>query len=221
MSNRITWILIFAVVPSMVFAKNRTSDNDGFDRVIKTSSKNQIANVDARIVRTRFDKDIDQMVEIQLGSDYRRANVFDFYPLELSSSQVRWKSDKKIRELMDYYEYARKDLEKLNQSKLLRVIKADMNLDSKSDYAVIVRNLNKQKNYLAIINFTETLYLKPFQASYLEIINDGKYPTMAVYKEGKKQENIKTPSFRLVAFDDDSQILYFDREADKWQVLKL
>ncbi len=216
MLNKVIWALIFVIAPSNVFAKH-----DGFDRVIKTSSKKQIANVDSRIVRSRFDREIDQVIDLRFGFNYRRANVYDFYPLELSNSKARWKSHKEERKLMDYYEYARKDLAKLNQSKLLRVIKADLNQDSTVDYAVIVRNLQKQKNYLAIINFAETLYLKPFQASYLEIINDGKFPTTAVYKHGKKRQLIKAPSFRLVAFDGERKILYFDKGSDKWRSLTL
>lgn len=218
--NRIKsrWLLILVLVfiPGLLSAKEKD-----FTRVVKTSSKKDIANVNARVPRSNFDKDIDEMIEQRLGTDYRRANVFDFYPLELPSSKARWKSTKKQIELMNYYEYARKDLEKLNQSKLLRVIKADLNQDSQVDYAVIVWNLKKKKNYLAIMNYQEQLYLKPFEASYLEVINNAAFPTTVVYQEGKKRKTLTVPSFRMVAFDDISRVLYFDKESNKWRSLAL
>lgn len=192
--------------------------HEDFGRVIKASSKQKISNVDQRIPRTKFDEDIDEMIEVRLGVGYRRANVYDFYPLEIKG---HWMGNERQTRLMDYYEYARTDLEHLNQSKLLKVLKQDFNLDSRTDYAVVVHNLAKKKNYLAIMNFQELHYLEPFGASYLEIMNDGRYPTTVVYKSGKKRAEINVPSFRCVAFDDDDSLLYYDKESEKWRSLKL
>ncbi|MDD9898916.1 MAG: hypothetical protein OXU45_07955 [Candidatus Melainabacteria bacterium] len=195
--------------------------HEDFGRVIRASSKHKISNMDQRIPRNQFDQDIDTMIELRLGRDYRRANVYDFYPLEIKGSKARWKAYKTKAELMDYYDYARKDLEHLNQSKFLKVLKQDFNLDSKNDYAVVVYNSRKKKVYLAIMDYQELHYLELFNASYLEIMNDARYPTTVVYKSGKKRKVIDSPSFRTVAFDGKDELIYYDQDAKKWRSLVL
>ncbi len=168
---------------------------------------------DSNIPRTKFDKDIDSMIFDRLGEDYRRANVFDFYPLEVKERM----SQKDKFEMIDYYDYARRELEIVSRSKLLSVVKKDLNLDGKTDYAVLLRNTKKDKNYLAIINFTDTYYLEKFEEDCLELVNYGSFPTTIVTKD-EQNKTISSPVLKLISFDiKESKVLYYDRNKDKWR----
>ncbi len=202
---------------NIAYAKN----NKEFSRVITPSSKLRISDIDDQIPRTDTDKAIDEMISGRLGANYRRANIYDFYPLELSPQKARGMDHKEQRDLMDYYDYARKDLQKLNQSKFLKSIKLDFNLDGTRDYAVIVHELKSHDNYLSVINRDKTLYLEPFEEDYLELVNGGRYPTTLIYKKGRKRMTVSSPTIRLVSFSNDSKVFYYDKPKQKWQTLDL
>ncbi len=177
--------------------------------------------MDDEIPRSKLDVTIDEMIVARLGDKYRRANVYDFYPLELPEHKARGLDNEDQMKLMDYYDYARKDLEKLNQSRFLKVIQLDFNLDGTKDYAVIVHAIKHNGNYLAIMNREEVLNIDNFEASYLEPVNAGHYPTKVIYGKGKKHITISTPAIRLVAFDHLSTVLYYDKAKNKWTSLEL
>ncbi len=200
------------------FAKKKDKD---FTRVIQASSKAHIYDPDQNIPRSKLDVTMEEMIEARFGDKYRRANVYDFYPQELPERKANSLDDEDQMKLMDYYDYARKDLEKLNQSKFLKVIQLDFNLDGTRDYAVIVHDIKGDDNHLAIINRDAVLNLDRFEANYLEPVNAGHYPTKVVYGKGKKRMTISTPAIRLVAFDEKSKVLYYDKPKKKWQTLEL
>jgi hypothetical protein len=208
-------LLIFGLSP--VLSKK---DKD-FSKVVQAGSKSRVYDMDQEIPRSKLDVVIEEMILARLGDKYRRANVYDFYPLELPERKVRGLDTEDQMKLMDYYDYARKDLQKLNQSRFLRTIQLDFNLDGTKDYAVIIHDIKHDANYLAIMNREELLHLDNFEASYLETVNAGHYPTKVIYAKGKKHITISTPAIRLVAFDQVSTVLYYDKAKNKWTSLEL
>jgi hypothetical protein len=50
-------------------------------------------------------------------------------------------------------------------------------------------------------------------------VNDGNYPTTVVL--GAKRRLINSPSLRLVAFEEDSQILFYDQKKKNWELLTI
>lgn len=209
--------LMACTIPCFAFWGKKKSKG----KLIKAQKvKSIVDDVDNRIARTNFDKEIDQIIEKVLGSDYRRANVYDFYPLEIPANKSRSLSHHEQVKLMDYYNYARKDLENISQSKLLKVVELDFNLDHQKDFAVIVRDKKASLNMLAILNNEESLFISHFKADFIEKVNDGKFPTTVVYSRNKKKK-INAPSMRIIAFDSLSQIMYFDQKSNSWENLNL
>lgn len=196
---------------------NATKSQD-FNKVdVLTLSETDVFNHDVNISRTQFDQEIDDMIFDRLGEDYRRANVYDFYPNKV----VEDMSIKDKIEMLDYYDYCRKELTKLSQAQLLKVIKKDLDLDGKNDYAVLVHNHKKEKNYLAIINFQDKLYLEPFKEDYLELVNSGYYPTSIVDRKGKTKQ-ATSPALKLVSFEPDhNKVIFFDRKKKVWQEIEV
>ena len=169
-------LALVLLLVGMVNAKN------DFKEVKVTKKKDSfIFDHDANIHRTKNDHIIDEMIFDCLGEDYRRANVFDFFPLEISE---RMSHEDKV-ELMDYYDYARKELEHISRSKLIRYVKKDLNLDGKYDYAIVVYNEKKEKIYLAVIDKSKKHYLKEFKENFVELVNYGRYPTTIITKKNK------------------------------------
>lgn len=187
----------------------------------QVEKKPEEIDYNAQISRTSYDHKIDGMIQTALGEEYRRANIYDFYPMVLPPHKARGRNEEERKELLDYYDYARKDLEKLNQSKLLKTITLDFNLDRTPDTAIIVHNIKKKTNHLVIINRTESLLMEDFKQNYLEIMNHGRYPTLVLYEQGTKRKTIDSPSIRLVAFDGPSYLLYYDRKGSAWDKLFL
>lgn len=180
------------------------------DPVIPTAK-----DFDKQIQRKPEDKQIDQLIKSTLGEDFRRTNVYDQFPLEIKQRKL---STKQKSELLDYYDYARRNLEYLSQSKLLKAFNLDFDLDLIKDLAVIVSNDKESKIYLAIFNQQKKLYLEPFLATHLEQYNQGRYPLRLVYEEDKQIE-VKSPCLRLVDFDEThSQALFYDQN---WQAYNL
>jgi hypothetical protein len=71
------------------------------------------------------------------------------------------------------------------------------------------------------MNREKVLHLDEFEASYLEPIHAGHYPTNLIYQKGKKRITISTPAIRLASFDHVSTALYYDKVKDKWTSLEL
>jgi hypothetical protein len=201
-------------------SKKSNQDLKDFKKVLPSETgKNIITDPDKEIPRTQYDRDLEAIVQKHLGRDFRRANVFDFYGMELTQERVRGLNAKESAEVMDYYNYARKDLEKICRSKFIPVVKMDMNGDRESDYSIVVKNLVSDQIMLAIVNSKGKIYLEPFKATFIEKVNEGNYPTTVVL--GTKRRTINAPSLRLVAFEEDSQILYFDQKKKSWELLTI
>lgn len=208
--------LVFCALVPVVQAKK--DDFKDFKKVKPSKlAKTVVHNIDPEIPRTAFDKDIDLMIRKHLGDKYRRANVFDFYPMEIGPERKQGLNSRQVAELMDYYNYARRDLEKICKSKFLNVVKMDLNGDKDPDYSVLVRSLKTDKNMLAIFDSKGLIYLEPFNETFVEKVNDGNYPTTVVY--GKSRRTINSPSLRLVAFDDESHILFYDLKKQAWELI--
>jgi len=201
-------------------SKKSNQDLKDFKKVLPSETgKKLVTDPDAEIPRTQYDRDLEAIVLKHLGSGFRRANVFDFYGMELTQERVSGLTAKESAEVMDYYNYARKDLEKICRSKFIPVVKMDMNGDRESDYSVVVKNLVSDQIMLAILNSKGKIYLEPFKATFIEKVNEGNYPTTVVL--GKTRRTINSPSLRLVAFEEDSQILYFDQKKKSWELLTI
>jgi hypothetical protein len=95
----------------------------------------------------------------------------------------------------------------------------DLNGDRELDYSIVVKNLISGKIMLAIVNSKGKIYLEPFGATFIEKVNDGNYPTTVVL--GAKRRLINSPSLRLVAFEEDSQILFYDQKKKNWELLTI
>jgi hypothetical protein len=201
-------------------SKKSKQDLKDFKKVLPSDTgKKTITDPDKEIPRTQYDRDLEAIVQKHLGSDFRRANVFDFYGMELTQERIRGLNAKEAAEVMDYYNYARKDLEKICRSKFIPVVKMDMNGDRELDYSIVVKNLVSDQIMLAIVNSKGKIYLQPFKATFIEKVNEGNYPTTVVL--GTKRRTINSPSLRLVAFEEDSQILYFDQKKKSWELLTI
>ncbi len=199
--------------------KHKHKDKEFRKIKVKKKKKDEKIDYDKDIVRSKFDKDIDQMISDTLGKNYRRANVYDLYPMEIPQLKARFMSHDDEIELMDYYDYARRDLIKISQSKLLKVVKLNFDRDADWDYATIVFDKKKDKLELVVMNFKENLYQKDFAADFIEEVNDGKFPTTLVF--GKKRKSINSPAIRIVDFNDESKILYFDFQSKEWELIGL
>jgi hypothetical protein len=207
-----------------LFDKNKSKKNNkdlkDFKKVLPSDTgKKTIIDPDKEIPRTQYDRDIEAIVQKHLGSDFRRANVFDFYEMELTQERVEGLTAKEVAEVMDYYNYARNDLQKICHSKFIPVVKMDLNGDRELDYSIVVKNLISGKIMLAIVNSKGKIYLEPFGATFIEKVNDGNYPTTVVL--GAKRRTINSPSLRLVAFEEDSQILFYDQKKKTWELLTI
>ncbi|MEY3369414.1 MAG: hypothetical protein RLZZ361_84 [Cyanobacteriota bacterium] len=201
-------------------SKKSKQDLKDFKKVLPSDTgKKTITDPDKEIPRTQHDKEMDTIVQKHLGSDFRRANVFDFYGMELTQERISGLNAKEAAEVMEYYNYARKDLEKICRSKFIPVVKMDMNADRELDYSIVVKNLVSDQIMLAIVNSKGKIYLEPFKATFIEKVNEGNYPTTVVL--GAKRRTINSPSLRLVAFEEDSQILYFDQKKKSWELLTI
>lgn len=211
-------ILLLAILCFSLITAGKSFAMDNFQKVKPlTKDETDAFNHDVNITRNKFDREIDEMIFDRLGEEFRRANVYDFYPMEVKEHM----SIKEKIEMMDYYNHARKELEQISRSQLIPVVKKDLNLDGTNDYAVLVRNVKKDKNYLAIINFRDTHYIEPFKEDFLELVNFGSFPTTIITKD-EDTKTISSPAIKLVSFEEDqSKVLYFDRTKKKWKDLEV
>jgi hypothetical protein len=179
--------------------------------------KYQSINYQENFIKTEFDLEIEKTINFVLGRNYRRANVFDFFPLEIKD---KVSEESKIA-LLEYYNYARKELEYISKSKFPKVLQQDLNLDGIIDYAILVYDIKKEEILLAILDSGKTHYLQSFSQTFLELMNAGKYPTTIVSKNLGLQE-IYSPAIKLVSFEQNAnQVLYFNKKNLEWQNLEV
>ncbi len=183
--------------------------------------------LEALVNKSPNDLRLDELIAKQLGTKFKRASVYDLYPLEIYNSSLGKLDEAKRAEFIDYYDYARKELISVSQGAQLRYLHHDYDLDGNGDYAVIVtRPISYDKKglarkakhgeriYLLIANTEQVLYFQPFNADYLELINGGRYPTNLAI--GRRLIKIPSPVFRVIALDGDSYVLYHDRDQASW-----
>ncbi len=191
------------------------------------SNWTQQKQLEALIRRSKNDIRIDGLIEKHLGTAFKRASVYDLYPLEPYTVELDKNDEEGRKEFVAYYDYARKELVTVSQSPLLRVLHHDYDLDANRDYAVIVsrpieydkkgfarKPKHKERIYLLVANDSQVLYFQPLSADYLEIINNGNYPTSLAIS--KRLYRIPAPAFRALALDGDSYTLYYDRSKSGW-----
>lgn len=209
--------LSLVVLFCLAFAPVTASKKDEFKKVVKPSSKKLfIQDIDRSLPRDKKDEQIDELIRDRYGSEYRRANVYDLYPMEIPKSKSMFMDKKSEIELMEYYVYARKNLEKVSKSKFINAERANFDLDKDYEYAVILYTPEKDKFHLAIFNVNEELYFEDFDADFIELVNDGKYPTSIFDKA--KPKHLKVPTLRIIDFGEYNKILYFDPKSKSWEI---
>lgn len=173
---------------------------------LKTNAKRSKSSVD--IKKTSFDLQIDELISESLGAEFRRASIYDIYPL------VR--SNKKKAE---YNNYARNFLKKFSQGLLLKVYKFNFDRDALYDYAVIVHNVKDISNHLLIANKKKTLYFEEFQGDYLESVAGGKFPTVVLTEDSKLEVN--APALKIVSISEKGKVIYRDFVTKQWKEYNL
>ncbi len=187
----------------------------------------QQEQLEALIKKSKNDIKLDELVQKHLGTGFKRASVYDLYTLEPYGDEFMGMDEAKRKEFIDYYDYARKELVVVSQGPLLRSLSHDYDLDGSQDTALIVaRRVEFDKKglprkseydnriYLVVANSENVIYFQPLKADYLELINNGRYPTRLAM--GKKLTNISAPAFRVLALDGESYVLYYDRSKTAW-----
>lgn len=161
-----------------------------------------------------WDNRVDKVITKHLGSFYRRATIFDIYP----DPKIRNKKkpSKKEREILEYLTYVRRDLRKISQSDFLKFLRYNFDGDYEHDYAVVVTSTKNGKNALLIANDEKVLSFQNFNETHLEPINDGKFPVTIATSTGTKK--IFSPAFKVISFEKDSKVVYFDRKIKEWKM---
>lgn len=210
-------ILSLFILFCLAFTSANASKKEGFKTVVKPSSKKIfIQDIDRSLPRDKKDQQIDELIQERYGDQYRRANVYDLYPMEIPKSKSMFMDKKSEIELMEYYVYARKNLEKVSKSKFLNAVRANFDLDKDYEYAVVLYEPSSAKYHLAIFNAQEELYFENFEDDFVELVNEGKYPT-SIFDKGKPK-SLKSPTLRVVNFGEYNKILYFDGKSKSWEI---
>lgn len=213
-------ILVISLIPcKAMFFGNPKKQDFNKPSSIKYSRK-EIFDIDSQIKRTKADIYLDTLIKDRLGERYRRANSHDLYPLELPKKLAKKLNYEGEIDMMQFYNYSRKNLEKISGGKLLKFYKFNFDGDNAGtkDYAIIVFDTKKKRPYLVVINKEKTLFKEKLKATYLEPINYGRFPTEVVYEDNKTRF-VTNPAVRVVAFEDKSYILYFDAKEKDWEKL--
>lgn len=199
-----------------VFAKDKKKE-----AIQELKASESLSVLQAKILKTKIDEVLDSFIAQHLGNGYHRTTVYDLYPLQFSEKEAKTMDPEYQQELMGYYDYARDQVAKLSQGKLIKHLEIDFDQDRKKEYAVIVSTEQKSKkeNYLFIANEKEALYLQPFAADYLEPVNNGNYPTTLMI--GDSKQKIWSPAIKSVALDGSSYVLYFDKKHENWVKISL
>lgn len=159
------------------------------------------------IKKSDVDLKIDEFIDSVVGEEFRRASIFDIYPLVKDKEKAR------------YNDYARNFLKEFSRGLLLKVYKVNYDKDFLMDYAVVVHNIQEIKNYLLIANKDRILYLEEFQGDYLELIDGGGFPTVVVTEDSKSK--IGSPALKIVSISKKGKALYFDSESKQWKEVNL
>ena len=216
-------LFLFLILNGIIQVSQVSAKQQDFNKPASIKySKKDIFDIDSQIKRTSFDKKVDKLIEEHLGKRYRRANSHDLYPLELPKKLAKRLDSREEIDMMEFYNYSRKGLEKISGSKLLKAYVYNFDGDERAfrDYAVIVWDTKKKRPYLAVLNQNKELYFEKFNATYLEPINEGLFPTEVVYKDNKTRF-VNNPALRVVSFEEESYIFFFDAQKKKWQELYL
>lgn len=208
-------LIVFLASPSL--AKKKDGDNFKKVKYVKKEQKRNIS-ID-KLNKTAFDREIDELIANTVGPAYRRATIYDIYPVELSKNQAKRMKHREQAELMDYYDYARTNLKDISHGVLPKVVKLNFDGDALWDYSILVNHIKSKENYLIVVNKKKILYGKKFEEDYLEPLNEGRFPT--VIPIGHKRKTIHAPAMKMIAFDGDSHILFFDRENKNWNKVVL
>ncbi len=212
------------------FIEEQNSTKTPNKKSIKEQSINtwqQHRQLESLINKSKNDLRVDSLLQKHLGTAFKRSSIYDLYPLEPYDLDFRNMDEASKLEFLSYFDYARKELLSVSQGPLLRCLHYDFDLDGKSDYAVIVSRLwdfdskglprkskHKDRHYLLVANDYSVLYFQPLKADYLEIINNGRYPTSLIIN--KQISKIPSIAFRVLALDGESYILYYDRNKAAW-----
>ncbi len=207
--------IILSVLISVSFSLPLLAKKDDFKVVKPSSKKLVIDDMNREIPRNKLDERLDHSIHERYGDDYRRANVYDLYPMELPRNKTARLGHKGEVELMEYYIYARKNLEKVSKSQLLKAESCDFDMDGDTETAVIVWNTKRKEPYLAIFNKQSELYFKEFKADFIELVNHGKYPS-GIFDD-KKIRTLHSPTLRIIDFGEYNQILYYDKKEKSWE----
>jgi hypothetical protein len=186
-------------------------------------NKTDLLNIEFQIKKSEVDYLLDDLIEERLGKNYKRANVYDLYPLELDKKLAKKLDYEDQVAMIDYYNYLRRDLEKISGSKLLGffIYNFDGDQAGVKDYAVIVYDNKKEETYLSIMNKDKTLFKEKISPGYLESINNGRFPTEVIYENNTKTRFVSNPALRVVLFDEKSFVFFFNAKDQSWEKLYL
>ncbi len=160
------------------------------------------------IKKTVFDNQVDALVEKHLGTGFHRASVYDFYPMNLPPKLAKLKESQRL-EWVEYFSYTRRDLQKLSQGDLLKVLKADFDGDRVVDHVVIAYDAKTEAKKLLIANSNKILLQEDFEDGYLESFNSGLPGSTVIHKGGKFFSS--GPCFRLQGFETPSSIVCYSK----------
>jgi hypothetical protein len=212
-------LLISSFLSFACFADARININK---KIFKKLKKKQIVFNDVEIKEELYkspeDLHLDSLIATSFGDKFKRANVFEIYPLSLSKKQAKGLNNKQKTELVNYYDYARAQLEEFSGSKLLKFIKLNFDGDSLFDYAVVLHNKSQKTNHLAIFNLEKTLLLEDFSAGYIEAIQGGRFP-IEILVEGKLYK-FYSPVIRHIALDSKDRYISFNRTKKEWIIIE-
>jgi hypothetical protein len=186
-------------------------------------NKTDLLNVELQINKTETDYFLEDLIEEHLGKNYKRANVYDLFPLELDKKQAKKLDYQDQVALIDYYNYARRELEKTSGSRLLKSFTYNFDGDKEGikDYAVIAWDTKKNEIYLLILNKDELLTKESISPGYLEPINEGRFPTEVIYENNTKTKFVSNPALRVVLLDEKSFVLFYNAKEKLWEKLYL
>lgn len=170
------------------------------------------------LYKSPADIELDELIEKSFGKEFKRANIYEIYPLNLDKKKFKHLKEKERIELANYYDYARSQLEEFSGAKLLRFIKLNFDGDKEYDYAVVIHNTSHKTNHLAIFNSSKTLFFEDFNPGYIEAIQRGTFP-VEILIEGKIYK-FYSPVIRHIAFDAEDRYLSYNRTKNEWIIIE-
>ncbi len=213
------------VKPVIADSKTKTVKINVKERSLKNWEMHR--QLEALINKSKNDLRLEELIQKHLEDGFKRASIYDLYPLELYDTKLTKLDEANRAEFVDYYDYARRELISVSQGPQLKYLYQDYDQDGNGDYAVIVarriefdkkglahKPSHKDRIYLLIANTDQVNYFQPLNADYLELINGGRYPTNLAI--GRRLVKVNGPAFRVLALDNESYVLYYDRNKSAW-----